>query len=140
MSFSEAASTVLKQKYATFSGRARRSEFWWGYLAIMLISLVATIILMVGFVAAQEVPALAVAAGIIYAVIYIGVFIPSLAVQVRRLHDTGRSGWWILLGLVPFGALVLIVFAVLESEPGANKWGPSPKAFDAGYGQPGFVQ
>ncbi|GAB6900388.1 DUF805 domain-containing protein [Kineosporia succinea] len=140
MSFSEAVNTVLKQKYATFSGRARRSEYWFFTLASILISIVATIILVVGLVAGQDAPAIAVIGGIIYAVISLGMFIPSLAVFVRRLHDTGRTGWWILLGIVPFGSLVLLVFTVLDSEPGSNAYGPSPKGLDAGYGQPGYAQ
>ncbi|GAB3257353.1 DUF805 domain-containing protein [Kineosporia babensis] len=140
MSFSEAVVTVLKRKYAKFSGRARRSEYWWFCLASILINAVATIVLALGLVAGQEFPAAIVVAGIIYAVVYFGLILPSLAVAVRRLHDIGRTGWWMLLSLVPFGALVLIVFAVLEGEQGTNKWGPNPKNADPAYGQPDFVQ
>ncbi|GLY17233.1 DUF805 domain-containing protein [Kineosporia rhizophila] len=140
MSFSEAVNTVLKQKYATFSGRARRSEYWWFFLAAVLVNFVATIILALGLAVAEDLPAVAVVAGIIYAVVYLGTLIPLLAAQVRRLHDVGRSGWWMLIALVPLGSLVLLVFAVLDSEAGQNKWGPNPKGLEHGYGHPGFAQ
>ncbi|WP_243398301.1 DUF805 domain-containing protein [Deinococcus koreensis] len=69
---------------------------------------------------------------LILAVLYaLAVFVPSLAVTVRRLHDTGKSGWWYLIGLIPLvGGLVLLVFTVLDSEPGSNRWGPNPKAHE----------
>jgi uncharacterized membrane protein YhaH (DUF805 family) len=55
-------------------------------------------------------------------------FIPGLAVTVRRLHDTGRSGWWVLVGLIPvIGFIILLVFMVLDSQPASNQWGPNPK-------------
>jgi uncharacterized membrane protein YhaH (DUF805 family) len=107
---------VLK-KYADFSGRARRKEFW----MFALINFVVMVVLsfvdgMIGM------PVL----GLIYA---LGVLLPSLAVGARRLHDIGKSGWWQLVGLVPFiGILVLIIFFVLDSNPGDNKYGPNPKA------------
>ena len=64
--------------------------------------------------------------GFLYAV---AVFIPRLAVTVRRLHDSGRTGWWALIGLVPFiGFVILLIFMVLDSEPGDNAYGPNPKA------------
>ena len=64
----------------------------------------------------------------VYGLIMLGLLIPSLAVSIRRLHDTNRSGWWILIGLIPFlGALVLIVFYLLDGTPGPNKYGPDPK-------------
>ena len=59
-------------------------------------------------------------------------FIPSLAVTVRRLHDTGKSGWWLLIAFIPFiGAIVLLVFLVQDSHPGTNEWGPNPKDPDS---------
>ena len=62
--------------------------------------------------------------------------VPTLAVSVRRLHDTGRSGWWMLLSLVPFGGIVLLVFDCLDSEPGPNRFGPSPKQLVGGPAWP----
>lgn len=105
---------VLK-KYADFSGRARRKEFW----MFALINFVVMIVLSVvdGVIG---MPIL----GAIYA---LGVLIPSIAVGARRMHDTGRSGWWLLLGLIPVIGLVLIIFFVLDSTPGDNQYGPNPK-------------
>ncbi|MEF2278572.1 DUF805 domain-containing protein [Deinococcus sp. YIM 134068] len=66
---------------------------------------------------------------LVLTVVYgLAVLLPSLAVGVRRLHDTGRPGWWLLIGLVPFvGGIVLLIFYVLDSQPGSNTWGPNPK-------------
>lgn len=117
--------SVLKN-YAVFSGRARRSEYWFFALfnfviAIVLGALDGILNLNIGK-----------NTGVLGAIYSLAVFIPSIAVMVRRLHDTNRSGWWILIGLVPFlGALVLIVLAVLDSTPGANKYGPNPKDVQA---------
>jgi uncharacterized membrane protein YhaH (DUF805 family) len=66
--------------------------------------------------------------GLLQGIYSLAVLIPSLAVTVRRLHDTGRTGWWILIGLIPvIGGIVLLIFMVLDSEPGANQYGPNPK-------------
>jgi uncharacterized membrane protein YhaH (DUF805 family) len=121
MGFPDAVRSVLTQ-YATFTGRARRSEYWWFALANVALSLVAAIIdAAIGFPLFQLVVAL-------------GLFVPSLAVGVRRLHDTGRSGWWLLIGLIPLvGAIVLLVFLVTDGERGPNRWGPSPKYAVAPY-------
>jgi uncharacterized membrane protein YhaH (DUF805 family) len=106
---------VLK-KYAVFTGRARRSEYWFFVLFNLIITVILALIdawLGTSFLE------------IIYS---LAVLIPSLAVGVRRLHDTDRSGWWLLIGLVPlFGLIVLIVFFVQDSTAGANKYGPNPK-------------
>jgi uncharacterized membrane protein YhaH (DUF805 family) len=109
---------VLKQ-YADFSGRARRMEYW-------MFVLVNTIIAFVLYL-----PAI-VTGDLIWATLYyvyaLAVLIPSLAVAVRRLHDTGRSGWWILIGLVPIvGTIVLLVFMVTDSEQRTNQYGPRPE-------------
>jgi uncharacterized membrane protein YhaH (DUF805 family) len=107
---------VLKN-YAGFSGRARRTEYWMFALFSFIITAVLDLIGMVAKLGAYL--------GLIYGLL---VLIPSLAVGVRRLHDTGRSGWWLLIALIPFiGAIILIVFMVLDSEPGDNKYGPNPK-------------
>lgn len=94
------------QNYVNFSGRARRSEFWWFQLANALFA-----------------PLL-----IINILWYLASFLPSLALCVRRLHDTGRSGWWLLLGFIPLvGNIILLVWYCQDSTRGANKYGPSPK-------------
>jgi uncharacterized membrane protein YhaH (DUF805 family) len=106
---------VLK-KYADFSGRARRKEFWMFALINFIIAIVLSVVdSMIGM------PVL----GLIYS---LGVLLPGLAVGARRLHDIGKSGWWLLIGLVPFiGIIVLIIFFVMDSNPGDNQYGPNPK-------------
>ena len=117
MKFSESVKTVYS-KYATFSGRATRSEYWWFALFFYAIILCAFL--------------LGVAMGIdkpIFALIGIFValsFIPIVALRVRRLHDIGKSGWWIFLGLVPYiGEFILFIFSVMGSD-GENEYGPDP--------------
>lgn len=66
--------------------------------------------------------------GLALLLFWLATIVPSLAVTIRRLHDTGKSGWWVLLGLIPFVGLVLLVFLALDGEPGDNQYGPSPKA------------
>jgi uncharacterized membrane protein YhaH (DUF805 family) len=116
MSFPDAVRSALTQ-YATFSGRARRSEYWFFYLAVAVAYFVASFVdqaLGLNYV--------------LYGVVVLALFLPTLAVGARRLHDTNRSGWWLLIGLVPLvGAIVLIVFFVQDSHQGVNQYGPSPK-------------
>ncbi|MEM6770413.1 MAG: DUF805 domain-containing protein [Bacteroidota bacterium] len=117
-------------KYADFTGRSRRSEFWFFYLAFVISVFVVAFVGgliggLLGGATGSE------AAGIIpialMGILMLGFIVPYLAVAVRRLHDTGKSGWWMLLSLIPVGGLVLLIFFCLDSEPGANKWGPNPK-------------
>ena len=124
MSFSQAVSSVLLNKYATFSGRARRSEYWWWYLFVTIVFVVAGILdRAVGLTYSD----LTVGGGWIATIAGIVFLIPNLAVAVRRLHDTGRTGWWLLIGLVPvIGFFVLLYFFVLDSE-NDNQYGPYPK-------------
>ena len=112
---------VLK-KYAVFSGRARRQEYWMFVLINLLVAIAIAIV--------EAIIGTAPLLGMLYA---LGVFIPSLAVAVRRLHDTNRSGWWLLIGLIPLiGAIVLLVFFVSEGTRGANQYGDDPYAGAAG--------
>ncbi|GAB3265488.1 DUF805 domain-containing protein [Kineosporia babensis] len=116
MSFKDAVQTVLTKKYATFSGRARRSELWWFWLFSFVVGIVASIIDQV------------IGSPIVQAIVTLAFLIPSLAVGARRLHDTGRSGWWQLISIIPLiGFIVLVVFWVQDSHPGENQHGPSPK-------------
>ncbi|MBI4962563.1 MAG: DUF805 domain-containing protein [Desulfomonile tiedjei] len=106
------------QKYAVFSGRAQRTEYW----MFVLFNLVITVLLYV-------IEGLVGGPGILGGIYSLAVLIPSIAVTVRRLHDTNRSGWWWLIGLIPLiGFIVLIVFTVQDSQPGENQYGPNPKA------------
>jgi uncharacterized membrane protein YhaH (DUF805 family) len=107
---------VLK-KYAVFSGRARRKEYWMFFLFNVIILFV------LGFV-----EGFAGSPGIVSMLYSLGVLIPSIAVSVRRLHDTDRSGWWLLIGLVPLiGAIVLLVYMVQDSKLDENQYGSNPK-------------
>lgn len=106
---------VLK-KYAVFSGRARRREYWMFFLVNFIVGLVLAVI---GRVLDLE---------ILQYLYSLAVLLPGLGVAVRRLHDTGRSGWWLLIALVPLiGAIVLLVFLVSDSQPDTNQYGPNPK-------------
>ena len=113
---------VLKQ-YAVFSGRARRKEYWFFVLFNIIASVVLAMIdRMTGTFSADA------GVGLLSGIYALAVLIPSIAVSVRRLHDTGRTGWWLLIALVPvIGAIVLLIFMVLDSQPGTNQYGPSPK-------------
>lgn len=102
--------------YVNFQGRARRSEYWWFYLFYLVVGiiLVSTEASMSGTM-------------VLYTIFVLATFIPALAVTVRRLHDTSRSGWWILIAFVPIiGGIWLLVLLVLDSHA-ENKYGPNPK-------------
>lgn len=112
--------TVLK-KYAVFEGRANRPEYWYFFLFNLLISFG------LGFVDGIAGMVMDTGIGILGGLYSLFVLIPSLAVAVRRLHDTGRSGWWLLIALIPIvGTIILIVFLVQEGDPQANEYGPNP--------------
>ncbi len=112
------------KKFSDFSGRARRKEYWSFFLVNVLVTIVIILIdLALGtYSIGEERLGLL---GTIYSIILI---VPSIAITVRRLHDTSRSGWWILIALIPvLGALVLLYFTLLDSTPGSNEYGPNPK-------------
>jgi uncharacterized membrane protein YhaH (DUF805 family) len=98
-------------KYVDFKGRASRPEYWWFFLSYFVLYVIFLAI---------KVPAIAYLVALVY-------FLPLLAAAVRRLHDTGRSGWWYLIGLVPLvGIIILIVFLASEGNPGQNAYGSPP--------------
>lgn len=105
-------------KYAQFTGRSRRSEYWYFFLVNILISYGLTIL-----GAVTEIGIF----GILGGLASLALLIPGIAVAVRRMHDVGRSGWWLLIGLIPLAGLVVLYWAVSDSQPGANQWGPNPK-------------
>ena len=126
------------RKYADFSGRARRKEFWLFALLIFLIEIVFMALisavggqdLLMGYHASANAPMSGplMAVALLHFAVMLALLVPSLAVTFRRLHDTNRTGWWLLLGLIPFlGALVLLIFYLLDGTPGPNKYGPDPK-------------
>jgi uncharacterized membrane protein YhaH (DUF805 family) len=107
--------SVLKN-YATFSGRARRAEYW----TFILIHVIIVVVLSLGAESAELMV-------FVFGLYIVGTIIPTIALTVRRLHDTGRSGWWWLISLVPFiGDLVLFVFMIFKSEEGSNDYGENP--------------
>ena len=108
---------VLQEHYADFTGRARRQTFWMFILCNFVVSLV------LGIIGAL------IGTKILSTVYSLALLVPTLALGARRLHDTGRSGWWQLISLVPLvGGIVLIIFWCQDSQPEANKWGANPKA------------
>jgi uncharacterized membrane protein YhaH (DUF805 family) len=113
---------VLK-KYAVFSGRARRKEYWYFILFNCIITLV-----LYGIDGMTGTINSSLGGGLLGGIYALAVLIPGIAVLVRRLHDTGRHGGWVLLALLPFiGAIVLLIFTVQDSKPGGNQYGDNPK-------------
>lgn len=105
MNFQTAVKTCLS-KYVDFTGRASRSEYWWFVLAQLVVLIVAQLI-----------------HPYVYIIVALGLLLPAIAAGVRRLHDIGKSGWFLLLGLIPLVNLVLIYFLVQPSQPESNAWG-----------------
>ncbi len=123
------------KKYADFSGRARRSEYWLFTLFIILVEIAFFILLGVlgGGLGGGQMNGLGMGLTGIYGLFVLGIIIPSLAVSFRRLHDTDRSAWWLLIAFLPFiGGLVLLVFTLLPGTNGPNKFGPDPKGLATG--------
>ncbi|MFD9302779.1 DUF805 domain-containing protein [Streptomyces sp. NPDC060048] len=113
--------TDVLKKYADFSGRARRQEYWMFFLfnlgALIVVAIIDAVI--------GTSPWL-------YLLYALATFLPNLGVTVRRLHDSGKSGWWILIGIVPLiGGIWLLVLLATEGQPNPNQFGPSPKAVHA---------
>ncbi|WP_237068560.1 DUF805 domain-containing protein [Microbulbifer guangxiensis] len=111
------------RNYTNFHGRAQRREYWFFVLFNLLIALMLSTIDGVTGLYSEEY-----GVGLLSGAYALLVLLPSLAVTARRLHDTGRTGWWILVSLIPLvGYLVLLAFMVFDSEPGTNRFGPNPK-------------
>ena len=124
MNLFQAVGSVLRN-YAKFTGRARRSEYWYWVLTWVLV--------MVGAAFADD----ALGGSTAYWTTTAVLFVPSLAVSVRRLHDIDRTGWLVLLPILPILALALLIMACIDGTPGTNKYGPSPKyGMPPGYGDP----
>ena len=116
---------VLK-KYAVFSGRARRKEYWMFFLFNFIIAIVLAFIEGIAGIAPE------IDSSVLGGIYGLAVLIPGFAVSVRRLHDTNRTGWWLFISLVPvIGAIVLIVFMAGDGQLGENQYGPNPKTATA---------
>jgi len=123
------------KKYADFSGRARRKEYWlFGLFNLIIVLVLVAIAWLLGGFNTDESGAsmpstAAMPVFVLYAAFCLAIVVPSLAVTVRRLHDSGRSGWWYFISFIPLGigAVWMIVLMCLDSEPGSNQWGPNPK-------------
>lgn len=112
------------KRYADFSGRSRRKEYWMFvlgvFIAVLLLSIVEGIVGLSGMVGGVYGP--------LTSLLLLGIIVPSIAVQVRRFHDQDKSGWFVLLALIPFlGGLAVLVFMCLEGTKGPNRFGPDPK-------------
>ncbi len=115
-----------------FGGRARRSEYWYFTLTLLIVYVVLAAIIAGAASLGDAGRIVAMIFNIVYVVVALVFLVPSIAVAIRRMHDTGRSGWWLLISLVPFvGGLVVLVLLCLDSQPMPNKWGPNPKALGA---------
>jgi len=115
------------RKYAVFNGRARRKEYWFFALFTFIISVVLIVIdgMLAGSSREEQI-------GLLYSIYSLATLIPGLAVSVRRLHDTSRSAWWILIVLVPIaGGIVYLLFMAQDSKPGQNQYGANPKEASA---------
>ena len=127
MGFMDALTTVFRNKYATFSGRASRSEYWWGYLGYFVIATVLQIFALVGGIALIDAGELALLPGLIALVGIVAMIIPTIAVSVRRMHDTGKSGWMLLILIIPcIGFILWIVWMVEDGQAHDNAYGPVP--------------
>ena len=117
VSFEDSVRTGLA-KYATFSGRATRSEYWFFTLFYSLV-IFATFWISILFDTAII--------AFVAVAVWLALFLPAISALVRRLHDTGKSGWWYWLALVPFGGIVVIIFLCQQSEASPNEYGPAPR-------------
>jgi uncharacterized membrane protein YhaH (DUF805 family) len=120
---------VIKNHYVDFKGRARRKEYW----MYTLFNFLAILIFYALFFAAaysQQQTLMYIISGILW-LYCLGLILPSLGVAIRRLHDIGKSGWWLFVSLIPaVGGIILLVFSCTDSVPGNNEYGPNPKGIN----------
>lgn len=123
--FMEAVKTCLITKYSKCDGRARRKEFWYFYVAyLILLGIVGTIIASLQMVLGDD----SVIVNVINIILTLLILIPYIAVASRRLHDIGKSGWWLLVSFIPIiGWILLLYWFVKDSDPEENAYGPNPK-------------
>ena len=122
MNFTEAIRSALNQ-YARFEGRARRAEYWYFALLTSVVSIICQVITMVG----HEAGAISLLVALVAAVVSLALVLPGLAVTVRRLHDTSRSGWFLLIAFIPLiGGILLLVWMCSRGTDGPNRYGSDP--------------
>ncbi len=108
---------VVLERFAKFDGRAGRAEFWWFVLANLLVYIALAILTQVSAIF-----------WVLYAVYWLATLVPTIAVAIRRLHDTDKTGWLLLIAFVPFvGGIILLVFCAMEGTAGPNQYGPGPE-------------
>lgn len=112
LTFGEAVKLAITQNYCNFNGRSSRSEYWWYVLFTTILSAILSLIFGPD--------------SIVITIVGLALFLPSLGLAVRRLHDVGRSGWWYLIALTGIGILLLIYWYVQPSQPTPNQYGPEP--------------
>jgi len=116
--------TVVLERYAKFDGRAGRAEYWWFVLANAILFIAAWIVALILGAIADFLGIIAIVALI---GLYLAIIVPSIAVAIRRLHDTNKSGWFLLIGLIPFGGIVVLIFLATQGNLGSNDYGePEP--------------
>lgn len=116
------------RRYADFSGRSQRKEYWMFLLLFLIVYAVTFTIMLAGGLGGSEPGPLFWLGGALLFIFVIGSFIPSIAVQVRRFHDQDKSGWFVLLNFIPYiGGIIVLVFMCLEGTRGPNRFGPDPK-------------
>ena len=111
------------RKYATFTGRARRAEYWW----FTLINLIIYVVVLASSTLVGDSDVGMVIVGVLFMAYALTVIVPTLAVTCRRLHDAGLSGWWQLVGFIPLLGIVIFIMTLLGGNPGPNKYGPDPR-------------
>lgn len=113
--------SICLSRFAGFSGRARRREYW---TFVLVNCLIALLLLTLGLAFGEDSPA----SNIMVTIFYLIMLVPNLSVSVRRLHDIGKSGWYMFLSLIPLiGGLILLIWSLMDSEPGENQYGKNPK-------------
>lgn len=113
--------SICLSKFADFSGRARRREYW---TFVLVNCLIAMLLLILGLAFGEDSPA----SNIMVTIFYLIMLVPNLSVSVRRLHDIGKSGWYMFLSLIPLiGGLILLIWSLMDSEPGENQYGKNSK-------------
>jgi len=130
------------QKFAEFQGRARRTEYWlFALFCFLLFGALGAVFAAAAYSAGDgRLNGLSMMTMLLWGIAWVALIIPTIAVTIRRLHDAGFSGWWILLNLVPGGSLVVFVFTVLPGTPGDNRFGPDPRTAPTTAPAAGLVQ